>query len=615
MIFIFALLAAVLTYLIPLGVGLAMQQLWKKSLSLLQVFIVGQAIILITALLFSGVNIIFSGLFSTFFLVIPLLSAVGILSTLPRSAGILKQLGRYEYSVAALLLSLAAVSYGIWLWSSPFNLNWDFYQHQALSEVIRRGEFSFFTTRLSDTFGFNSYPPVFHLNIALAQRAMPISAEFIQYYWQITSFLHLLSIGAVSYALAKAVTGNRLVGVLSMILGVLIFESTIAFTSFFFLPQTLAAVLGVSMLTHLISKVKKGSTVSLQAIVLTASMLVLHHYVIGSLIAVIVLATWFYFRFVAPRTGLPGRVAITILFSLAAAGGYWLSTQLNLDSLNRGEASQYTHSIPDTLGFIHRSYGYSLFLLLPLGVIAAGKWRSRYLWWMCLLLIGFSAIILSEFPYMFKFYTLARFWVHLFMAIGLAALIHLLHSRVMKGIAIIAVVATFLTLLTLNSAQWKQGLAVDNTKSHVTAGDLAAADFLREMYHPDSTLLISDPTTQFIFEGLSGINSPGGVFATPEYRQSIYRIFTSSDSVEIHDLAKQMVDTISDTPSIRVLAVSGRSYDWVRASEAERLSFGYNIWKPDGLSIEEEIFISRLNETENFSLVYRNQETAIFEVK
>ncbi len=170
-------------------------------------------------------------------------------------------LNRNAATVAVVTLGLSALSYFIWTWHAPYSLNWDLYEHQTLVHLITQGHFSYFTSQISDTFGFNSYPPIFHLLMAISQYPMQLQPEQILQYWNVIGFFHLWIVSAISYAFAYTVTKKKGLSLLSAILGTLTFESIISFTSFFLLPQTLAAVLFISLFTHFIWRKKQSKKI------------------------------------------------------------------------------------------------------------------------------------------------------------------------------------------------------------------------------------------------------------------------------------------------------------------------------------------------------------------
>src|SRR3989344_8486118 len=100
-----------------------------------------------------------------------------------------------KIGVLTLALALSVSVYGFWYYKSPYSLNWDYYQHQTLARLIQDGKFDFFTTKISDTFGFNSYPPTFHLLIAASPFPAKLSVDYVVNYWNIIGFYHLVLVG------------------------------------------------------------------------------------------------------------------------------------------------------------------------------------------------------------------------------------------------------------------------------------------------------------------------------------------------------------------------------------------------------------------------------------
>ena len=114
----------------------------------------------------------------------------------------------YFLLFGAIILSSILI-YFCWLVKSPQPLNWDYYQHQLLADDIRLGNFSFFINQVSDTFGFLSYPPSFHLNLALAQGTQQLNSQSILAFWQNLTYLHFVTFLFAVAALAQAVFKNK----------------------------------------------------------------------------------------------------------------------------------------------------------------------------------------------------------------------------------------------------------------------------------------------------------------------------------------------------------------------------------------------------------------------
>lgn len=515
--------------------------------------------------------------------------------------------------LVAVICSLAV--WQIWTYRSPYPLNWDLYQHQTLTNILLRDHFDFWTANLSDTFGFASYPPTFHLLLSLSQAGLVNSATMIVDYWQAVTFLHLLSVALLSYYLGMTVTRKPLIGWLSLLIGTLSFDSIISFTNLFFLPQSVAAVLGIGLLTVLFAKSEhKAQMPHWLSVGLGMIALISFHFVIGMMAAGMYGVTWLYFRFYRTWHKAFTHLPILEILCLVVIAGMIGSYFLDLGFINRGEAASYLFSLSEKQVFIQRVYGYGLYLLLPLGLLAGIRTKYKTQKYVLFLTICFIALLLSHLPYVFKFMVLARFFFHLLMAAGLWLLISKIHWRILRMSTVAIITTGLLAILILNSFTWKQGLAFNTYNTHLSTEDLEAADFLRKLYPPTTTLLISDPASQFILEGLCGINSAGGAYVTPEFRKSLYTALTTTEPSQQKSSLLAITDPLQPNPKHRLLVLSGRTFVWAEAKEADRMAFDYNIWSPKYLSLENMKKIDELKKSLNLKPLFSSPVLMIFEM-
>jgi hypothetical protein len=151
--------------------------------------------------------------------------------------------------------------------------------------------------------------------------------------------------------------------------------------------------------------------------------------------------------------------------------------------------------------------------------------------------------------------------------------------------------------------------------TEVSPAEIAAADFIKERYGESQTLLISDPATAYLLEGLSGINTQGGAYANAQTREILLQVGQTMDVQTVKKLLYQVQDTLDTTAPNHVLfAVSGRYFQWQQANETQKKDLSFNIWVPHDLSFSDIKYIQQLTYTPEFRLIYKNDGVAILEL-
>lgn len=516
-----------------------------------------------------------------------------------------------ELKPLSIVIGTALLVALIWNRQTPYSLNWDLYEHQTVSRLIQEGRFDFQTVNISDTFGFSSYPPTFHLLLGVSEPLMEEDPVTTLLYWQYLGYIHLLTVSVTSYYLGLAISRDRKVALLSGILGSTIFESVIAFTSLFILPQTLTAtVFAASYAGLLLTAEKKSGRIPPIMIGILAICFILMHYVVGTLAAVMLIGSY-ALLYLKPlkKYGLWITGAISILTLIFVA----LSYGLDLSWINSGEAASYTFSLKEKFDYALSIYGGSLFIFSILGGWGLYKSNVPNKRLLMLIYIGFIGLLLSNLPYVLKFFTIGRYFFHALMAFGITYILRFIKNNWLKNIAIAITTIIFLMLFTLNTAQWKQHVSTDTQYTHISADDIATAEFLQEYIksHP-GTLLLSDPTTMYLMEGLSGVNTPGGVFATKETRKQLYEALSKTSlSEKTAELTPINDALVSDNN--RILVLSGRTYKWYFASEEYRNGFDFNVWKPVPLSFYDHVELDSVISNTTKTL-YSNPSYVVIEI-
>lgn len=506
---------------------------------------------------------------------------------------------------------LAAIVFYLWHLHTPYPLNWDFLEHQTLINTILGGKFSYITSHISDTFIFNGYSSMLHTLIATS--GLLIGADTLSY-WTSISFLHLTSVIFASYLLAKVVTGNEVIAQISAILGAFVFE-TLTFTSLFFIPQTFTGVIFIFLFCQLLKMVKSGKLPSVGMLIAGSFFLILNHYVIGLLATMIYIGTYFYFK---NYEFISARLNKTMLVELGFIAVFLLilfSSYVPLGFLNQGEAEFFNFTLLDKFSFIQRAYGYSMLLFLPLGIFAVYKIKRGEERFILFLTIVLLAVFLMHLPYMFKFYVLGRFFVHLIMAIGIYHLLGRIKSYFLYNLALLSLIAVFTGIFITNTVFWKNILYYHDTFAHISSQEIDAANFIKTNYGNTDALIVSDPATQNILEGLSGVNSQGGTYANQNTRNNLIELANSTNTGEIRNKLYYIDDAVERSNGKRLFILSGRYFQWQKANNKNKRALNFNIWSPADLTFEDEKFIQFLmSDPLHFNLVYKNQTLAIAEV-
>lgn len=621
MINIYSILGPLAFFILPLLIGRGAYLLSKRKTASqpgVSYFITGSLIIYSIALVLRYPvmsvfkNTAFSPLFFT------LIYAAGIISLILNILSLRKlNLKGYKKYITPVIVSLvlSLIAYKLWITGSMYPLNWDLYEHQTLSNLIQKGTFSYVTSEISDTFVFNGYSSIFHVLLAVSQFNFVKTPKEILNFWIYISFIHLFLTVLASYLFAWVISENETVSLLSAVFGAFIFESTVAYTSLVFIPQTFAAVIFIFLMTRMVIELKKGKTVSPGQLLADILFLILVHYIVGIVAALIYLGVQIYLRFIRPLT----KGKTESLFLILAVFAFYLVlaiiSKINLGYLNNGEAAFYTFSLTQKISYMQNSYGYSLLIFLPLGFLAAV--RSRELSPKMVLVITMLLLIfvIANLPYVLKFYVLARFFVHLLMALGIYYLLKRIKNGFLESIGLIMIISMTLVIYLTNISYWKNILAYRNQFNHVSDYDVAAGEFLKARFGNTDALIVSDPATQYILEGLTGVNSQGGAYADENTRKMLDSLNPAGNTLPVQQALYGITDRLTNKSGPRLFVISGRYFLWQKAAQRDKYAFPFNIWAPYDLTINDYRYIQTLNNLPNVGQIYANPGMVIYEVK
>jgi len=614
---IISLFAGILFFLFPTLVGRTFVRMWnkKKSLSFpfVSYFISGSLLTyLVTVITYyiaqlAGIKIGFEYLFA---------GIIGILSFIFIPANFVIE--KYDLKIKEYILptlasfATAALTTLLWRIKSPYPLNWDIYEHQTLTTNILHGKFSFFSSQVTDTFGFNGYSTIFHSLLAASQTFFHIQ---IFDYWNSVSMVHLWLVCLASYLMAKEITGSRAVGYISMLLGGLIFDSTISFTNLFLIPQTFTALLFIFLFTQLIKTLKTGKSQPLIFIALGSIFLLLNHYIVGTVAVFFYLGTYLYFRFknfLTPKINRKHAMLIGIILSATAIV---ISGIIPLESLNKGEGEAFVLSFADKWNTLRQTYGLLPLFFVPIGIYTIAKRKTELTLYTLDIALALGAMVLLQLPYVMKFFVLDKYFFNVIIAIGMYTILKQIRNFALRYISYFILIFTLIFIFVLNSANWKQILIYKNTQSHIAESEIKAAAFLKEEYSNSNALLISDPSTQYILETLSNVNTQGGAYMDHPARATLDNISQEQDPNRITDSLFQVKDKVTQDTNTRLFALSGRYFVWQNQSKKNKQDLSFNIWHTADLTLTNKEYINKLvSQSDQFKLVFQNESIAILEV-
>lgn len=216
-------------------------------------------------------------------------------------------------------------------------------------------------------------------------------------------------------------------------------------------------------------------------------------------------------------------------------------------------------------------------------------------------------------PYTVKFYTLTRFFVDAFLAIGAYTILKRMNAF-FKILSVSVLVITLLSIFITNTIAWKGILRYQDLYVQVSDEEIKAAEFLHKTYSSSDVFLVSDPATQNILEPLSGINSQGGAYTSKETRKILSEINKEKDTKKISSDLYKINDKIGPTKGKRLFILSGRYFEWQKSLETQKMAFSYNVWNPSSLTLNDIKYIdSLLSDSSRFRLLYLNRDVAIVE--
>lgn len=509
-----------------------------------------------------------------------------------------------DFGLASFLMLFATFIYFlVWKRDTPYplQLNWDMYEHITLANNIYAGKVSFLTSQISDTFTFNSYSPIFGVLLSIPK--ILFQKSLIGIYWWL-EYWHYLLTALATFLLAKKVFKNYLMSGMAVIISLLTFESLMAYTTLFLIPQTLVALLTVLVLI----KIEEYKLKWLILIVLT---IFLMHYIVGVISALILIGVYLSKRLNLSIKVLNIGIISSILVILASICmnyvGRW-------EILAREEAKYFNFSFIEKAGFLLDWYGlisFSLILLGCLKIVKSGTSDQKIILATAIFIL---AIILAPFSYFLKFYVIGHYLLNIVIVAGIGVFLLNL-PRFLKVIGVLFITSVFTIIFYTNQLAFKKPLFFGNFNTNISPNEVETGKWLSSYDNKANAFLISDPTLQYILEAASGVNSAGGAYMSLENRRLLSDLGSLNQSSLIRDNLLKIKDRLRDNKDREVLfVVGGRYFSWQNLPHRQKDSIFYNIWSPKIINDQNRGFIDFLKESPEFKPVYENDELIIFSV-
>lgn len=495
-----------------------------------------------------------------------------------------------------LVFMMFITSRAIFWKSIPFytTLNTDTFTHlTAIKGIFINHNLSWNLTRISPSFSVFSYLPVFHLITgpvlaAVGYRQMIYSINIFD-----ISFGLLSGLG-IFYILRNK---GFIVALIGVALHFFMFESISAYTSFFFLPQTLAAFLGFILFAD------SPQTRRLDfPTILYLSVIVLTHFFIGTIIALL-----FFMMYLMTRQYSPRYVGILILCFFILLSASIITGKLDLYEIVNIFFGSDTARDSEILKVTNLDMWTSLLEILGVFIVPTAFMvlfspfrKNSFLIFVSATLIFLLATILSGLPYAGKLFVLLHYFLILLFAESLTA--------VMKSIQEVTpafiFTALFVMALIPNLLYSTQKYKTIFTQSHqyilANQTDIELIDILTDL---KKGKLISDPLTSTILEAQSAHESFGGIYTSLQKRIEIWLFLNESTTKDT------FIEQLNLNGINGYVIIAPRTLQW--KDETQKFIIGYAnlIWQP-----ESSLHSSCDSFNSLGTLVYSSNTACVFEL-
>ena len=480
----------------------------------------------------------------------------------------------------------------------PLQLNWDIYEHITLANLISQGKLSFFNTKLSDTFTFNSYSPIFAILLSLPK--IVFQKSLLGIYWWL-EYWHFLLTAVASFVIAKRVFKYKTLAILSSIISSLTFESIMVYSTLFLIPQTFVALIAILVLQEIMEY-------RFYQLIIASLVIILMHYVVGPVCILVLFAFYFIPRLKAPLKRLNLAIILATVLSVILISFNFF---IKFDLLTIEEASHFNFSLGDKLGFFNQWYGLIFFVFLIIGyikILKSGDLGQKIILLFSVLLLG---LVFAPFSYFLKFYVLGHYLINLVIIAGLSVFILNL-SLFLRLIAIVWI--TFVMAITFykNQLIYKDPLHFKNYDAQISSEEINTGNWLSS--HAKNSFLISDPSMQYILEATSQEDTQGGAYMNLETRKKLILIKASYDTKFIKSQLLSIKDQAVITPKKTLFVVGGRYFAWQNLSTEQKQSSFYNIWAPRLMTNSDKAYVDFLSHSPQFKQIYQNEQITVFEI-
>lgn len=518
-------------------------------------------------------------------------------------------MGKKSIRDISILLVAALAGYILWRLDSPYPypLNWDIWEHQTVVNALLSGTFALLPSQLSDTFQFNGYTTMFHIWLAIPQY---LFKPDVLGFWWFAEFFHGLTAALAAYLLTFAVSKNRWAAILSGVMSALFFESNLAYTAYFLMPQTITAVIWAFGFAFLLQKPKKINPV---LIMFPLSVILISlHFIVGGLG---IMVYFLYILLEKTRILEKKLIYLTAIISLPVFT-FGILTLISrifpVQTINFGEAGHFSNTLKQISSDMRMWYGLLPLFLLPFGIEYVEKnpyCNIGRILILCFLILG--GVVISPFPYVNKFIVLWRFLLIPFISLGVMYFLDKTSEIIAKGIIIFLFVLTCQIISMENTNTWKQTVTYRGIASQLSDDERKTAAFLSEQ-KTKTALFVSDPATSYILEALSGMNSPGGAYMSTHNRNFLNKGLLSDESVTCNIYLNNIHDGLNQATYPTFIVITGRMLAWLKASEDMQQSNAWNVWVPKEFSLRDEIRIQKIQERCGFTSVFQTKSTVIF---
>lgn len=442
----------------------------------------------------------------------------------------------------------------------PLQIAADIFSHMLIISKINEGFFSIFLTDYSNAFFINAYTPIFHLLLSLITKLHNITV--IDFTWVYPFFSYIFyPIGV--YLLSYKLTNIRYIGFLSGILSILFMEYGLVTSIFTLIPSTLLMLLAPFYLFVFIEvnddikNIDKNIAFGLLFLISSISFFI--HFMMGLLIIAIFVSYLFMKNiFEINKLWLLSNrlIFIIIFFSVVLIYvGLWNLDNLVIDLFQKESNTNYILNYDFKYNLLGDWFSNEIFFFSIIGIIISTLFFSMKLIrfsliHMALIILYFMAISFSMRVYFLLHITVAIFASVLFYDITKIKRINILVVMILCIVIVIFPLFTTINYITVSQSK--------NTQ--LSTFTMAEYELGRVLQCPsgEKCMLVSEPQTQNIMSGLSGIESLNTFFTPQDTQAKIKDAFNDNDVISMHTKFLSLTNN-----SHTIVIINGRVESWI----------------------------------------------------